>query len=80
MSCACEMSGSMGWMMFLPVVLFVVLTVVGVLVVRALWDRSGARSSATSQALSLLEERYARGEIDEEELTSRRRHLLERSG
>lgn len=80
MSCACEMSGSMGWIMLLPVVVFVVLTVAGVLVVRALWDRSGARSSGTSQAVSLLEERYARGEIDQEEFTSRRRHLLERTG
>ena len=80
MECACEMSGGMWWMMVLPVVVLAVLTVVGVLVVRALWGRFGGRSSGSSEALSLLEDRYARGEIDREEFTSRRRDLVETRG
>ncbi len=80
MECACEMSGGMWWMMVLPVVVLAVLTVVGVLVVRALWDRFGGRSSGSNRALSLLEDRYARGEIDQEEFTSRRQHLVETGG
>ena len=80
MECACEVSGGMWWMMLLPVVVLAVLTVVGVLMVRTLWDRFRARSSGSSGALSLLEDRYARGEIDQEEFTSRRRDLVETRG
>ena len=80
MECACEMSGGMWWMMLLPAVVLAVLTVVGVLVVRGLWDRFGGRSSGSSGALSLLEDRYARGEIDREEFTSRKQDLVETRG
>lgn len=80
MECACEMSGGMWWMMVLPVLVLAVLTVVGVLVVRALWDRFGSHSSGRNGPLSVLQDRYARGEIDQEEFTSRRRHLAESGG
>ncbi len=80
MECACDMSGGMWWMMVLPVVVLAVVTVVGVVVARALWDRFGGRSSGSSGALSLLEDRYARGEIDQEEFASRRRDLVETGG
>lgn len=80
MECACEMNGGMWWMMVLPVVVLAVLTVVGVLVVRGLWDRFGSRSSRRDGPLSVLEDRYARGEIDQEEFTARRQHLVETGG
>ena len=80
MTCACEMGGGMLWGMALPVVLLAVLAVVGVLLVRALWHRVGSTDRTASRALSLLEERYASGEIDREEFTSRRRDLVETRG
>lgn len=67
-----------GGFMALWSLLFLALLVVGViLLVRALWDRtapSGAPDRASS-ALRILEERFARGEIDREEFEERRRAL-----
>jgi putative membrane protein len=56
--------------------LVVLALVVGgtVLLVRAVGDR-GERGPTGSTALGLLEERYARGEIDREEFEERRRVL-----
>lgn len=80
MDCACEMSGGMWWMMTLPIVVLAVLTVAGVLVVRALWDRFGTPRSGSRDALSVLEDRYARGEIDQEEFTTRKQQLVGTQG
>ncbi len=75
MTCSCQMGGGMFWAMALPVVVLAVLAVVGVLIVRALWHRVGSTEVGASRALSLLEERFARGEIDQEEFRTRRQHL-----
>lgn len=77
MTCACQMDGGMLWAMALPVVVLAVLAVAGVLIVRTLWHRAGSTEPEASRALSLLEERFARGEIDQDEFTTRRRHLVE---
>lgn len=77
MTCACQMGAGMWWAMALPVVLLAVLTVVGVLIVRALWHRNGSSEAGASRAVTLLEERFARGEIDDDEFTKRRRHLAD---
>jgi putative membrane protein len=67
------------WMMWLWPILLVALLVVGVIVVRRLWmsSRPERRSSRASgrPALDVLEERYARGEIDRDEFERRRRAL-----
>ncbi len=56
--------------------LFAVLLVVGVVVlVRALTDRGVGTGSRGSSAMEILEERFARGEIDREEFEDRRRGL-----
>lgn len=61
-----------GWVLWL---MFIALLVVGVVIlVKALADRSGGGSSNTS-ALAILEERFARGEIDGDEFEMRRRTL-----
>ncbi|MDQ3954787.1 MAG: SHOCT domain-containing protein [Actinomycetota bacterium] len=64
MACACEMGAGMWWGMAIPTLVFAALVIGGVLIVRALWDRVGSGDVDKSRALSLLEERYARGEID----------------
>lgn len=69
------MGPMMGWAWLVVWVLFLAVIVVGVVyLVRALTDRdAGARSA--SSALQILEERFARGEIDREEFEDRRRTL-----
>lgn len=57
--------------------LFAALLVVGVVVVlvRALTDRGVGTGSRGSSAMEILEERFARGEIDRDEFEERRRAL-----
>lgn len=75
MDCACSMGiGSMTWMMLLPALFLVGLVIGGVVLVRKLWTPEGSPSSGRS-ALRILEERYARGEIDRDEFDERREHL-----
>lgn len=71
------MDGMMGCgAMALLWLLFAVLLVVGVVVlVRALTDRGVATGSRGSSAMEILEERFARGEIDRDEFEERRRAL-----
>lgn len=65
------------WILFVWL-LFLALIVAGaVLVVRAFSDRSGPGHDRRGdrEALRILEERYARGEMDREEFEERRRVL-----
>ena len=77
-----EWMGGMGWMvmvfMMLIWVLVIAAIVVGVvLLVRAIGGSGSpsARSGGSSEAMDILEERFARGEIDREEFEERRRTL-----
>jgi len=58
-------------------VVFLALIVVGAIVlIRALWGSdSGERRGGRDPALGVLEERFARGEIDRDEFEERRRTL-----
>lgn len=68
------MGPMMGWVWMLTWVLFLVVLVVGsVFLLRGLFDREGRGDSS---AVGILEERFARGEIDREEFEERRRTLL----
>ncbi len=74
--------GMTTWMLGGLVITVVVLAIILVglyAVVRLVQDRPHAGSAETappgSSALSILEERYARGEIDHEEFEERRRRL-----
>ena len=66
--------------MVVGLLLLVALIVEGVLVLRALWGPGSGpgeqRIGAEGRALEILEERYAQGEIDQEEFEKRRRALL----
>jgi putative membrane protein len=65
--------GSMTWMMLLPALFLVALVVGGIVLVRELW--SPGNVTGDGSALRILEERYARGEIDQDEFNERREHL-----
>lgn len=82
MSCACLMGPGMWLGMTIPLVVLVALVVAGVLIVKAFWHRTRGHASNrdSTRALSLLEERYARGEIDADEFTARREHLVGTGG
>ncbi len=70
------MGGMMWWPMLLGMLLFWTLVIVGiVLLVRLLWNRVDGR---TTDALSILQERFARGEISPEEYQERRSVLQHR--
>jgi putative membrane protein len=74
MDCACSMGvGSMTWMMLFPALIFGALAIGGIVLVRRLWP--GSVPGGDGSALRILEERYARGEIDREEYDERREHL-----
>lgn len=69
------------WMMTAWIVLLVVIITGAVLLVRRLWSPAGPRtgrwngSASRSDAMTILEERYARGAIGEQEFEERRRAL-----
>ncbi|MGH2579439.1 MAG: SHOCT domain-containing protein [Actinomycetota bacterium] len=69
------------WIMVLWIVLLVAILTGAILLVRGLWNLGDARQGQgprRSDALTVLEERYARGEIDSEEFEERRRSLTPR--
>ncbi|MGH3649198.1 MAG: SHOCT domain-containing protein [Acidimicrobiia bacterium] len=67
------MGPMMGWAWLLFWLLFLAVLVVGVVfLVRSLSERAGKPGSS---ALQILEERFARGEIDGDEFEERRRAL-----
>jgi putative membrane protein len=71
--------GAGGVWMFVWLLVLGALVVAAVIVLRALWGRgsgSGGSWTRVDQALRILEERYARGEIDREEFEERRRTLV----
>lgn len=70
--------GGMGWMWlwWLLILIGVPALVVGILwLVRTGGDRGRASGPRMSTARQILDERFARGEIDEEEYRRRRREL-----
>jgi putative membrane protein len=71
--------GGWGFGMVLVMLVSLVLIVVGVVfVVRSFSEGGGTPSrSGGSRALDILDERFARGEIDREEYEERRRTLTE---
>jgi len=67
-----------GWMWLMPLfgmVWFALMIVVIVLLVRWLGGRNGGRSTSIRTARDILDERYARGEIDREEYLKRKNDI-----
>jgi putative membrane protein len=67
-----------GWMWLMPlfgIAWFALLVVVIVLVVRWLGGGNGDRGASARSARDILDERYARGEIDREEYLQRRNDI-----
>ena len=71
------MGPMMGWAWLILWLVFLAFLVVGVVyLIRGLGDRGGSGSGgSTSSALQILEERFARGEIDRDEFEERRKIL-----
>ncbi len=71
-----NMMGGMMWSMMLGTILILILVIVGVvLLVRLLWNRV---DGGKTDALNILQERFARGEINLEEYQERRSVLQNR--
>jgi len=76
--CGGGMGGWMGGWMFLASLVFLILLILSGVLVWALIKREGnpaRRSSRVPEALDILEQRYARGEIDLQEFEERRQAL-----
>lgn len=67
----------MGWMWIWPVLIMAGLLIIGYLTVRLLANGRSTESATSGRASAreILDERYARGEIDEEEYLRRRSGL-----
>ncbi len=70
-----------GWPMMVGMLVVWTLVIGGVVagvffLVRALRDGGAADGGGSRSAIAILEERYARGEVDEEEFLHRREALL----
>jgi putative membrane protein len=75
--CGGWMGGWMAWMFLFPL-LFLILLILGGVLVWALIKREGRPAHPSSPgptALDILEQRYARGEIDHQEFEERRQAL-----
>jgi putative membrane protein len=71
------MDGSMmmGWFWIWPVLVLLGVLLLGYAVYRLVQGHGGASPTEPSSALQILDERYARGEIDDEEYQQRRAKL-----
>jgi putative membrane protein len=70
------MDGSMmGWFWLWPVLLLIGLALLGYMAYRLVQNGGGDARGRPSSACQILDERYARGEIDEQEYRSRRTDL-----
>ncbi|NIM26988.1 MAG: hypothetical protein GTO67_07270 [Gammaproteobacteria bacterium] len=68
-----------GWFM-MPIMMLIFLAILAlfvVLIVRRLWPSGlpGGSGESTKRAISILEERFARGEIEKEEFEEKKRIL-----
>ena len=77
-----SMDGMMGggmWSWFLWSVLFLVVlaavVIASVFLIRGAWRKGQTGGTSGGRALEILEERFAKGEIDREEFDERRAHL-----
>jgi len=71
----------MGWFGGIFMIVFWILIIVGLVflikwLVQSSRESPSGRSSPTSRALHILEERYARGEIDKQEFLDKKKDLL----
>lgn len=64
-----------GWMVLLWIVFLLAIVAGTILLARALRANEPHRSATTRDAVSILEERYARGEIDRDEFQERHQAL-----
>ncbi|MFH7325785.1 SHOCT domain-containing protein [Desulfurivibrio sp. C05AmB] len=69
------MMGGMGWLGAILMIVFWVLVLVGLFLLIK-WLLLQTRSASTPSALEILQERYARGEIDKKEFEEKKRDLL----
>jgi putative membrane protein len=66
------------WLAFLALIALIVFG--AVLIARSFWERGrGGHRTESNRALDILDERFARGEIDHQEYEERRRALASRS-
>ena len=80
--------GAGGWMMlfggFFWVILLMLAVMAVVWIVRGPWQHAGPhyppRGERGSSGLDILEERYARGELDRDEFLQKKRDILGRGG
>jgi putative membrane protein len=77
LSCSYEwMSWWGSFHMLIPLLLLVLVVVGGIVLIRKLWsDERRPRTSTSSRAHELLDERYAKGEIEREDYLRRRQDI-----
>lgn len=64
---------------FIGIFFWIILIVAIVIAVRWLMDNKPSSSGQSDKALDILDQRYARGEIDQKEYEQKRREISDRS-
>lgn len=70
------MGSGFGWMMLMPILWFTALAILIGAAVRWLSRQGRATSSQKDSPIAVLEKRYARGDLSEEEFRHRREQLV----
>lgn len=70
--------GNMGsGMFFIWIIPIILIVIVGIAVYMIVNNKNGNNKTRSNSALEILNERFAKGEIDEEEYNKRKKNLLD---
>lgn len=65
-----------GWLIIYEVIKLILFVILAIVFLRMIFNRSNNQQVKSSTALAIVEERYAKGELSEEEYKTMRKNLM----